>query len=65
MIQDEAYRGSAMDSGATPRELGVSPKKNYMKPELHIYGNIEEITLQGAHTGVGDNRTKMNGKTGG
>jgi hypothetical protein len=54
-----------MDLGATSREPGVSSKKNYVKPELHIYGNIEEITLQGGHTGVGDNNTKKNGKTGG
>ena len=65
MIQDEACRGSAMDSGATSREPRVSSKKNYVKPELHIYGNVEEITLQGGHTGIGDNRTKANGKTGG
>lgn len=54
-----------MDLGATSREPGVSLKKSYVKPKLHVYGNIEEITLQGTHTGVGDNGTKKNGKTGG
>ena len=65
MIQDEVLRGSAMDSGTTSREPGVSPKKSYVKPEIRIYGNLEKITLTGTKGGVGDNSNKMNGKTGG
>jgi hypothetical protein len=67
MIQDEACRGSAMDSGATSREPEVSPKKKYAKPELHIYGNIEKITLLGRVSGLaGDNGTglRINLRTG-
>lgn len=66
MIQDEACRGSAMDSGATSREPGVSPRKKYVKPQLRIYGNIEEITLSGRLSALqGDNGTiRMNLRTG-
>lgn len=40
-------------------------KKPYLKPHLCVYGRIEEITRQGGTGTAGDNRGKLNGKTGG
>jgi hypothetical protein len=42
-----------------------SSKKPYLKPCLSVYGNIEKITRNGGAGPTGDNRNKMNNKTGG